>query len=147
MSKLSRAEQNFGRAKQYFSRRSFLHSQSCLEHCQQRRPFVLIDFYPPDSWRENDRAFVLHNRLSNLGRHRFGLLFQDQSGSGACFAVLGGCHGRNMNSWVSLLQDPDDFTAIIREHEDTLTTKAMITWKNGESRGNCCRAGSNARWL
>ena len=96
--------------------------------------FRLIDFYPPDSWRENDRAFVLHNRLSNLGRHRFGLLFQDQSGSGACFAVLGGCHGRNMNSWVSLLQDPDDFTAIIREHEDTLTTKAMITWKNGESR-------------
>jgi hypothetical protein len=82
----------------------------------------------------NDRAFVLHTRLSNLGLHRFGLLFQDQSGSGACFAVLGGCHGRNTNSWVRLLQDPHDFTTIIREHEDTSTTKAIITWENGESR-------------
>lgn len=53
-----------------------------------------------------------------------------------------------MNSWVSFLRDPDDFTAIIREHEDTLTTKAMITWKNGESRVEIvAELEGIARWL
>jgi hypothetical protein len=93
--------------------------------------FRLIDFYPHDLWRKNDRAFVLPWVLSTLGYHRFGLLFKDQSG--ACFAVLGGTEGLDEKAWVGLLQDPSDFITIIRKHENTSTTRAMMIWKDGEN--------------
>jgi hypothetical protein len=85
--------------------------------------FRLIDFYPRDSWRENDRAFVFHTRTFI---RRFGLLFKDQSGD--CIAVIGGA----ANGWVGLLPNPYDFTTMNHGHEDTLTKRATMIWKDGE---------------
>lgn len=94
----------------------------------------LIDFYPHDSWRKKHRTFALPATLNpNPGLNRFGLLFEDQSG--ARFAVLGGRYDKyGLDKWVNILQDPYDFTTIIHEHERTLTKRATMIWKDGESR-------------
>ena len=96
--------------------------------------FRLVDFYPRDSWREKQRTFVLPVTLDpSPGLNRFGLLFEDQSG--ARFAVLGGRYDiGGLDKWVNILQYPDYFTTIIHEHERTLTKRATMIWKNGESR-------------
>jgi hypothetical protein len=99
------------------------------------KTFRLIDFYPHDSWRKKHRTFVLPTTLNPApGLNRFGLLFEDQSG--ARFAVVGG--GRydryGLNKWVNILQDPYDITTVIHEHECTLTKRATMIWKDGESR-------------
>ena len=96
--------------------------------------FRLIDFYPRDSWREKQRTFVLPFTLNpSPGLNRFGLLFEDHSG--ACFAVLGGGYTRyGLDEWVNILQDPKNFTTIIHEHKRTLTKRATMIWKDGESR-------------
>jgi hypothetical protein len=95
--------------------------------------FRLIDFYPHYSWREKHRTFVLP-AIQNLSPvpNRFGLLFENQSG--ARFAVLGGRYDHDrLDKWVNILQDPDDFTTIIHQHKCTLTKRATMIWKDGES--------------
>jgi hypothetical protein len=97
----------------------------------------LVDFYPHDFWSKKHRTFVLpavFNPSSGLGNDRFGLLFEGQSG--ARFAVLGGGYDNYGldNKWVNILKDPYLFTTIIHEHECTITKRATMIWKDGESR-------------
>ncbi|PMD44862.1 HET-domain-containing protein [Hyaloscypha variabilis F] len=94
----------------------------------------LVDFYPHDSWNKKHRTFVFPPLFdSAFVPNRFGLLFEALSG--ARFAVLGGRYYSNgADKWVNILQDPYDFTKIIREHERTITNRATMIWKDGESR-------------